>query len=79
MGGDGGRGALRCSSAVVLLSPDRRTFPMPGALPVAAASLGLIALVCLHPPGLAARMLSIPPALYVGPDIALRCISGTGP
>ncbi|MFA6113607.1 MAG: acyltransferase family protein [Sphingomonas sp.] len=60
-------GAVLCG-AVLLLCFYRPTgaFPMPGALPVVAASLGLIALICLHPAGLAARMLSIPPALYIG-------------
>jgi len=60
-------GAALCGA--VLLFCFRRplgVFPVPGALPVVLASLGLVALVCLRPAGLAARALSIPPALYVG-------------
>lgn len=60
-------GAALCGAA--LLFCFRRPlgdFPMPGALPVVIASLGLIAIVCLRPAGLVAMALSIPPALYVG-------------
>ena len=41
-------------------------FPMPGAFPIVAASLGLIAVCCLRPSEPVARLLSIAPVRYVG-------------
>ncbi len=69
LGSDGKRRAVRCSAAGLSSTAPMGAFPMPGALPVVLASLGLIALVCLHPAGLCGEGTVAPAGALCRPDL----------